>query len=384
MGSTPPSKSRSPTTPLPQLMLPKGCRLLCENVFEEDCFSDNDNKDFQMRREPTMVCRGSKLLAPLLEKEKRYTVVFDLDETVVYARDGPLYARAYLRDLLRAIKDHFEVIVWTAGEREYAKNVLAEINEDYIIRHLVYRHKKWFHGDDYTKDLRQLGRDLDYTIMIENTPDCVRANPENCIIVADFEVPSAFEDVSEKNPETMEDAVVPMSESFPSYGSQPQRTSTPPLDSNDSSCSSLLPLPFQHPTKGVENEQSPRGGVEGSSESPKITPRSTPKPPRATTDRTLYLLREVLLEMVKSGQTVPEFLARCELLSKQVVLGSNGESIPIHYLGTRRRRKDAGCPKKVLMENRDKTTIKRSKRQETTPTNDPKRLRTYSRKGCFH
>ncbi|CCW62103.1 unnamed protein product [Phytomonas sp. EM1] len=371
MSADPPPRSRSQTTtPSPPPLLPKGCQLLCENVFEDDNLLDDGGEEIQMRRQPTMLCRGSKLVAPLTEKEKQYTVVFDLDETVVYARDGPLYTRAYLKDLLRAIKDHFEVIVWTAGEREYAKNVLAEINEDCIIRHLVYRHKKWFHGDDYTKDLRQLGRDLDYTIMIDNTPDCVRANPENSIIVADFEVLSASEETGGKSLATTECEGAPASKSIPSVGNQPLATSMHP-ELNDSASSSSS---SQHVSNRAGSEEVPEGEVARRAEedeSYKTMPKPVSKTPRAATDRTLYLLKEVLVALVRSGQTVPEFLARCELLSKQVVIGSNGDSIPIYYLGMRRRRKDAGQPKKVVKENRDRPVGKRGRRQEDAPANNP-------------
>ncbi|EPY30353.1 hypothetical protein AGDE_09486 [Angomonas deanei] len=268
-----------------------------------------------------MLRAGKRLIAPSKQTNKKYTVVFDLDETVVYARDGPLYSRAYLRDLLRSIKDDFEIVVWTAGERDYAKTVLEEINEDLIIDHLVYRHQIWFNQEDYTKDLRRLGRDLDFTIMVENTPDCLRVNPQNGIIVEDFEV--AQEETDEE--------------------------------------SSVL-LPEEPPeVKPGDKQEEEREET------------STPKPAkkRVHTDRTLYLLKEVLLELAKSEETVPKFLAKCELLSHQVVVGSDGKEIPIYHLGTRRRRKDAGTPRKVVKENRDKISV-------TPPTDRRKRPREDS------
>ncbi|KEG08359.1 nuclear lim interactor-interacting factor [Trypanosoma grayi] len=262
---------------------PKGCELLRENVFESARHADED--EFRMRRKPTMTRHEDRLVAPKVFSDKRYTVVLDLDETVVYAREGPLYARAHLRELLVSIKDDFEVIVWTAGERDYAKNILEEINQDHIIHHLIYRHKAWYTSDDYTKDLKKLGRNIDYVIIVENTPDCVRANPQNGIIVEDFEVPSATPSLSqEKEPMT------------PGGG----KVGTPP------------------------------------SRSPSQTP--PPKPKRQFTDRTLLLLKEVLSALLDSGETVPVFLAGCPLLAQRSVRGSDGKGIPIYYLGKRRRR----------------------------------------------
>ncbi|KPA86242.1 hypothetical protein ABB37_00475 [Leptomonas pyrrhocoris] len=317
---------------------PKGSELLRENLFEEN--ADEDEGELLKRREPTMLRKGRKLVAPSFDGSKKYTVVFDLDETVVYARDGPLYARAYLKDLFRSIKDDFEVIVWTAGERDYAKCILEEINEDHIIQHLVYRHKKWFNEEDYTKDLRQLGRDLNYTIMIENTPDCVRANPQNGIIVEDFEV----------LPETTDDDnSVPPSPVVSPPPQQAQWATTAPVGGHPAFADAKDKSDLT--TRTVATVAAPTEATEAGKEE-STSPSQARR--RRTTDRTLFLLREVLLSLVKSGDTVPAFLASCELLSQQTVIGSDRNEISIYHLGTRRRRKDAGAPRKVVRVNRDK------------------------------
>lgn len=194
------------------------------------------------------------------KKFHKYAVVLDLDETLIYGRDGDLEARAHLKLFLNTLKqfsepsyvpvatpsasspssssttsksnskkvmaaaedqpqppespkmkkEHdglVEVIIWTAGERSYAKAVVKELNISGLIKHCIYRDQAWFHdapptesddeeeddsdeegiGHGYTKYLRLLNRPMDYTLIIENTPDCVRKNPENGIIVSDFE-----------------------------------------------------------------------------------------------------------------------------------------------------------------------------------------------------
>uniref|UniRef100_A0A7S1QTH8 Mitochondrial import inner membrane translocase subunit TIM50 n=2 Tax=Neobodo designis TaxID=312471 RepID=A0A7S1QTH8_NEODS len=140
----------------------------------------------ELSREPTMLHSSTQLL-PSPQPGKQYTVVLDLDETVVYGREGPLTARAHLKQFLRTLGELAEVVVWTAGERSYAKAIVREINTEGVIRHLVYRDDAWFDEEDYTKDLKKLGRDTDYVLIVENTPDCVRENPTHGIIVSDFE-----------------------------------------------------------------------------------------------------------------------------------------------------------------------------------------------------
>jgi len=141
-------------------------------------------------RAPSMIAEAGKLmLAPQAAEDKgRITVVFDLDETLIYAREGPLYARPGLDELLGFCQEKMEPIVWTAGVKAYAQAVVRNIDKKSVIRHCVYRHKKWFTGcAGYNKDLTLLGRDMDKLLILENTPDCVRGNETNGIVVEDYE-----------------------------------------------------------------------------------------------------------------------------------------------------------------------------------------------------
>jgi hypothetical protein len=295
--------------------------------------NETDEKAVKIaRREPTMIRKtGESLIAPLDPAAgKRYTVVLDLDETVVYARDGPLYARAHLENLLRVMDKYCEVVVWTAGERTYAKAILQEINTDNIIKHLITRHKSWFNHTNYTKDLGKLGRDLDYVLIIENTPDCVRVNPQNGIIVQDFEgIPQGMEVVE-------------------------ATSSTPPP-------------------------------------SPSLTPKSAPKKPHE--DHTFVHLMQLISDLGESQEPVPSFLSKCKLLRRQVVVGSNGEDIPIFYLTSKRRvyrpkpaaadaEQEPTEETKVVKVNRDKDPVSCSTSVTPIPTtagSTPKRAAAKKR-----
>ncbi|KAJ9445731.1 putative phosphatase PSR2 [Diplonema papillatum] len=142
------------------------------------------------RRSPSMdTSASSSLIAPQAAEDKdKYVIVLDLDETLVYAREGPLTIRPGARELMRLLAGQCEVIVWTAGERAYAHIVIQELDPDgVIVKHCVYRHPKWFTGQQgQVKDLRLLRRDMNKTLIVENTPDCVRLNPYNAAVVPDY------------------------------------------------------------------------------------------------------------------------------------------------------------------------------------------------------
>jgi len=123
-----------------------------------------------------------------LEDAGKLTVVLDLDETLIFARDVPLRRRPHLEALLNFLGPRCEVVVWTAGVRSYAQSVIRAIDPHHVIRHCIYRHDKWFCTTDtvYTKDIRLLGRDLESVIVLDNTPDCLLVNLRNGILCTDY------------------------------------------------------------------------------------------------------------------------------------------------------------------------------------------------------
>lgn len=141
-------------------------------------------------RAPSMLHEPTKYMIPPQTKEDtgKYSIVFDLDETLVYAREGPLYARPGLDDMWQSLAGRCELIVWTAGLRAYAQAIVRNIDKVGCVKHCVYRHAKWFTGQaGYQKDLAVLGRDPKKMIIIENTPDCIRGWQQNGILVSDYE-----------------------------------------------------------------------------------------------------------------------------------------------------------------------------------------------------
>ena len=142
-----------------------------------------------VRRTPSMQKDPLSTFLPPSSDPSRPTVVLDLDETLVYARDGPVKQRPFLGELLNGLaQGGFEVVVWTAGERDYAQGVIRSIDPNGVIEHCVYRHHKWWTGrPGYSKNLLALGRRLDRTLLVDNTPDCLRDHPSNGLLVADFE-----------------------------------------------------------------------------------------------------------------------------------------------------------------------------------------------------
>lgn len=149
--------------------------------------SDEPSEATDIRRSPTLPARGQCLLPPKDARfEGKITVVLDLDETLVYARDGPLYVRPGVDALMSFLAEKCETVVWTSSIHRYADAVVAHIDKAHAVQHTIYRHSSWQQANSL-KDLRLLGRPLDSTIIIENTPDCIRGFEGNGVVVADYD-----------------------------------------------------------------------------------------------------------------------------------------------------------------------------------------------------
>ena len=138
-----------------------------EHLHQEDAVKDDD-MDTEGCEEPRSSDKGADayfqksvqlpFLPPLLPEDspgfRKYTLVLDLDETLIHSsmvqhpsrssREATIkfHKRPGLAQFLRGMSDHFEVIVFTAGGQEYADAVLDSLAEckDYISHRLYWDH----------------------------------------------------------------------------------------------------------------------------------------------------------------------------------------------------------------------------------------------------
>eukprot|EP00760_Papus_ankaliazontas_P007929 PhM_4_TR13604/c0_g1_i2/m.60464 len=140
----------------------------------------------------TIVTDRSK---PLLEQQEaiyegKLVVVLDLDETLMYGRGyGRPKLRPGVQQFLNALKEmECEVVLWTAGDQPYAFAMLEILDPTTKwFKHCIYRHPRWWSGPrGHRKDLTLLGRPVERTLIVENTPDCVLGHEGNAILVSDY------------------------------------------------------------------------------------------------------------------------------------------------------------------------------------------------------
>lgn len=118
---------------------------------------------------------------------KKYTFVFDLDETLIHFKNdtekGKFLIRPNAYNILKKLSSHCEVIIFTAAVKEYADWILDKIDQDNSISHRFYREHCLMTHNCHIKDISRLNRDPSKTLIIDNIPENFSLQKRNGICI---------------------------------------------------------------------------------------------------------------------------------------------------------------------------------------------------------
>jgi len=125
---------------------------------------------------------------------KKYTLVLDLDETLIHFKSNPnddssglLQFRPFLTEFLIGVSKYYELIVFTAATQDYANPIIDAIETKGInFEYRLYRIHTVVINNDFVKDLNKLGRDLSRIIIVDNMEQNYKLQPENGITIRPF------------------------------------------------------------------------------------------------------------------------------------------------------------------------------------------------------
>ena len=129
-------------------------------------------------------------LPPLSNTNKIFTLVLDLDETLVHYVEEESRAYVQVRPFadyfLTEMGKYFEIVVFTAAAEDYADIVLNELDKNNAIDYKLYRkHTEQIKGV-FIKDLSKLGRDINKVVIVDNNKDNFSLQPENGLHISPF------------------------------------------------------------------------------------------------------------------------------------------------------------------------------------------------------
>ena len=125
---------------------------------------------------------------------KNYTLVLDLDETIIHFKvnpnnesEGVLRVRPGIFEFLETLGKYYEIIIFTAATQDYADLLIDAIEENKIyFDYRLYRQHAVIIDNDFVKDLTRLGRPIDKMIIVDNMPQNFRLQKENGINIRAF------------------------------------------------------------------------------------------------------------------------------------------------------------------------------------------------------
>jgi len=135
------------------------------------------------------------------QTSKRKTLVLDLDETLVHSSFKPedkidyvipihlddqihqvfVKKRPHVDTFLHKMSALYDIIIFTASLSNYADPLLDLLDKHKVVQQRLFREACVRHEGNYVKDLSTLGKGLESTIIIDNSPICYMFNPENAI-----------------------------------------------------------------------------------------------------------------------------------------------------------------------------------------------------------
>ena len=127
-------------------------------------------------------------MRPEIARGKKYTLVLDLDETLIHYNEDEHYylVRPGVNDFLKELSNYFELVMFTASVKEYADWIVDSIDPQRLFDYRLYRPHCKYQDEMYIKDISMLGRDLSKVIIIDNLFDSFMNQPDNGILIENW------------------------------------------------------------------------------------------------------------------------------------------------------------------------------------------------------
>ena len=136
---------------------------------------------------------------PPIKPYYKYTLVLDLDETLIYFQNynnllnnsyknkNSLIFRPGLLDFLYKMKPLYELVLFSFGTKEYVDHILSIIEKkEKIFEYVLYRQHATYEKGEYVKNLALLGRDLKKIIIVDDIPHVFKLQKNNGICIKSF------------------------------------------------------------------------------------------------------------------------------------------------------------------------------------------------------
>ncbi|KAL8932047.1 MAG: hypothetical protein Q9216_006984 [Gyalolechia sp. 2 TL-2023] len=147
------------------------------------------------------------LLPPMTDRFRgKKCLVLDLDETLVHSSFKILHQadftipveiegqyhnvyvikRPGVDQFMKRVGELYEVVVFTASVSKYGDPLLDQLDIHNVVHHRLFRESCYNHQGNYVKDLSQVGRNLQETIIIDNSPTSYIFHPQHAVPISSW------------------------------------------------------------------------------------------------------------------------------------------------------------------------------------------------------
>ena len=171
--------------------------------------NNNLNSQIKYRDFSTITNKNpNQYFLPPIKKGYKYTLVLDLDETLVFCRKDnnknnikiynninnntfinskTLIMRPGLLEFLHTMKEIYELVLFSLGTSDYVNSIVKIIEKkEQFFDYILYRHHATYNDNYYIKDLSLLGRDLKKIIIVDDLPKSFKLHKKNGICIKPF------------------------------------------------------------------------------------------------------------------------------------------------------------------------------------------------------
>lgn len=129
-----------------------------------------------------------RCLLPPMKVNRDYTLVLDLDETLIHFVENPdgnsqFLIRPYAQYFLKKMSKYYEIVVFTAAMQDYADYILDRMDTTRCVSYRLYRRHTNLQNNVYHKDLSRIGRNLSRTLIVDNNAENFQLQPDNGVYI---------------------------------------------------------------------------------------------------------------------------------------------------------------------------------------------------------
>ncbi|CAD8080056.1 unnamed protein product [Paramecium sonneborni] len=153
----------------------------------KEIIQDENKNNMNSKKQSRLFDQKKQIFLPK-KPLKAYTLVLDLDETLVHYQElpnggGQFLVRPYAEEFLEKLSKYYELVIFTAAQPDYANFIIDIIDKHKVVIARLYREHTLFKNNMYIKDLSILGRSLEKVIIVDNMPENFQLQPENGIYI---------------------------------------------------------------------------------------------------------------------------------------------------------------------------------------------------------